>query len=81
MIVFAKPEDLETWPNHLTFRFFALARLVTNSCLAHGLRIITVTVSGRPLNIVTLRENKHCYENAGGGHLFSSKTVQVTFIQ
>ena len=29
MIVFAKPEDLETWPNHLSFRF--LTRVGTSS--------------------------------------------------
>ena len=26
MIVFAKPEDLETWPNHLSFRFLTRVR-------------------------------------------------------
>ena len=26
MIVFAKPEDLETWPNHLSLRFLARVR-------------------------------------------------------
>ena len=25
-IVFAKPEDLETWPNHLSFRFLTMVR-------------------------------------------------------
>ena len=35
-IVFAKPEDLETWPNHLSFRFLTRVRSSSyspNSCL------------------------------------------------
>ena len=29
-IVFAKPEDLETWPNHLSFRFLTRVRSSSN---------------------------------------------------
>ena len=35
-IVFAKPEDLETWPNHLSFRFFDQGQefvIFSNGCL------------------------------------------------
>ena len=33
-IVFAKPEDLETWPNHLSFRFLASVRSSSYSPMA-----------------------------------------------
>ena len=33
-IVFAKPEDLETWPNHLSFRFLTRARSSSYSPMA-----------------------------------------------
>ena len=33
-IVFAKPEDLETWPNHLSFRFFTRVRSSSYSPMA-----------------------------------------------
>ena len=33
-IVFAKPEDLETWPNHLSFRFLTRVRSSSNSPMA-----------------------------------------------
>ena len=32
-IVFAKPEDLETWPNHLSFRFLTRVSLQLNNNL------------------------------------------------
>ena len=35
-IVFAKPEDLETWPNHFSFRFLTRVRssvIFSNGCL------------------------------------------------
>ena len=35
-IVFAEPEDLETWPNHLSFRFLTRVRsfpIFSNGCL------------------------------------------------
>ena len=34
MIVFAKPEDLETWPNHLSFRFLTRVRSSSYSPMA-----------------------------------------------
>ena len=33
-IVFAKPEDLETWPNHLSFRFLTRFRSSSYSTMA-----------------------------------------------
>ena len=33
-IVFAKPEDLETWPNHLSFRFLTRVRSSSYSPMA-----------------------------------------------
>ena len=33
-IVFAKPEDLETWPNHLSFRFLTRVRSLSYSPMA-----------------------------------------------
>ena len=33
-IVFAKPEDLETWPNHLSFRFLTRVRSLSYSPVA-----------------------------------------------
>ena len=33
-IVFAKPEDLETWPNHLSFRFLTTVRSSSYSLMA-----------------------------------------------
>ena len=39
-IVFAKPEDLETWPNHLSFRF--LTRVRSSSYSRH---ILTFMIS------------------------------------
>ena len=33
-IVFAKPEDLETWPNHLSFRFLTRVRSSSYSAMA-----------------------------------------------
>ena len=33
-IVFAKPEDLETWPNHLSFRFLTRVRSSSYSLMA-----------------------------------------------
>ena len=33
-IVFAKPEDLETWPNHLSFRFLTTVRSSSYSPMA-----------------------------------------------
>ena len=33
-IVFAKPEDLETWPNHLSFRFLTWVRSLSYSLMA-----------------------------------------------
>ena len=36
-IVFAKPEDLETWPNHLSFRFLTRVRSSANSPMAAGI--------------------------------------------
>ena len=33
-IVFAKPEDLETWPNHLSFRFLTRVRSTSYSPMA-----------------------------------------------
>ena len=38
-IVFAKPEDLETWPNHLSFRF--LTRVRSHSSMAACLLLVT----------------------------------------
>ena len=33
-IVFAKPEDIETWPNHLSFRFLTRVRSLSYSSMA-----------------------------------------------
>ena len=33
-IVFAKPEDIETWPNHLSFRFLTMVRSSSYSPMA-----------------------------------------------
>ena len=33
-IVFAKPEDIETWPNHLSFRFLTRVRNLSYSPIA-----------------------------------------------
>ena len=35
-IVFAKPEDLETWPNHLSFRFLTRAKSSSYSPMVLG---------------------------------------------
>ena len=33
-IVFARPKDLETWPNHCSFRFFAMIKSSSYSSMA-----------------------------------------------
>ena len=49
-IVFAKPEDLEMWPNHLSFRFLTRARSLSYSPMAAWIflrtsSLVTVTWS------------------------------------
>ena len=39
-IVFAKPEDLETWPNHLSFRFLTMVRSSSYSPMAAWILLI-----------------------------------------
>ena len=38
-IVFAKPEDIETWPNHLSFRFLTRVRF-SNGCLDRSANLL-----------------------------------------
>ena len=40
-IVFAKPEDLETWPNHLSFRFLTRVKSSSYSPMAAWIFLLT----------------------------------------
>ena len=52
-IVFSKPEDLETWPNHLSFRF--LTRVRSSSTI-----VGILTYMNRKNSIISLSEPKKC---------------------
>ena len=48
-IVFAKPEDLETWPNHLSFRFLTRVRSSSYSQMAAWIFLRTSSLVTRSL--------------------------------
>ena len=48
-IVFAKPEDLETWPNHLSFRFLTRVRSSSYSPMAAWIFLRTSSLVTWPL--------------------------------
>ena len=43
-IVFAKPEDLETWPNHLSFHFLTMVRSLSYSPMAAWILDLSVNL-------------------------------------
>ena len=65
-IVFAKPEDLETWPNHLSFRFLTRVRSSSYSPMAAWIFLRTYSLVRWSL-----------YEISKACVLFSNSAVKV----
>ena len=66
-IVFAKPEDLETWPNHLSFRFLTRVRSTDCNHDNYNLAMFLVSLSQycETQNKIKMLMSFHCLQCCG----------------
>ena len=74
-IVFAKPEDLETWPNHLSFRFLTTVRSPSYSPMAAWILLRTSSLVTWSLYEIFNSLRSHLISKACV--LFSNSAVRV----